>query len=759
MTDTNSGKVPVLSRDLGFELWMVQMRIHLDLKSEAGMDLAKVFDAADGLTFHQRKKARGHILQGLCREDLMAVHEIANVPQIVEWLRRKYVGNVQSRMMSLMGEFGSIRMKRGQSVSELVEKVLKLARELDTVGQPQSETAIIASILNAMPKDFASTVERLVDREEDAMNPMTVERVRTSLLRKEHQLAEGTGPQLETKALLATEARAGDKRTSQQEPCWRCGHLGHWSRQCNAKKPRPGFTPKFPFDSPISAPGAGGRGDRGGRGGRDARQRIGGRGRHGRGRGGRPRALAIHEAEDKELPAAWGDEPLEQGDDGRITITLTPKQLEMLTYRGAGPSPHVAYTRPSADRTGDPTPVELAEMMRCILDSGAGVSVSPYLPALTEFIAFSKGVGCANDTYMPAHGSGTLSATSHQDGGSMHVDITNVWYVPACKHTLISVKQLQKQGCWAIIQDNWIQYYNSRNEKLFLAVETDLGFEIKWDLHVPVKHVSVHLLEREHGHRVHHATAQHNVLKRTAPHIPAASLPALLEQKPSASEGEPIEGVHVQYVTSETEGALLLHARTGHVAFATLAKMQEEGHITGSSVTVAQLREAAKHTCGICVQAKTARNPYKPSQRVTTRCLELVHSDLVEFPVTSLGGGKYVLVVTDDYSKWCGVKILKSKAHAKDELQSMLNQWMTITGQNVHTLRTDRGGEFVSADMKEYLSEKGIIHQQSIAYAHQQNGKAERANRSLTNTVRALLLQAKFPQYMWAEAMLLACHL
>jgi hypothetical protein len=77
----------------------------------------------------------------------------------------------------------------------------------------------------------------------------------------------------------------------------------------------------------------------------------------------------------------------------------------------------------------------------------------------------------------------------------------------------------------------------------------------------------------------------------------------------------------------------------------------------------------------------------------------------------------------------------------------------------VHTLRTDRGGEFVSGDLKEYLAEKGIIHQQSIAYAHQQNGKAERANRSLTNTVRALLLQAKFPQYMWAEAMMLACHL
>jgi hypothetical protein len=191
----------------------------------------------------------------------------------------------------------------------------------------------------------------------------------------------------------------------------------------------------------------------------------------------------------------------------------------------------------------------------------------------------------------------------------------------------------------------------------------------------------------------------------------------------------------------------------------TLAKMVKEGHITGVNVTAAQLLAASQHTCGICAQAKLARTPFKASQRVTTRNLELVHCDLMEFPVTSLGGAKYVLVVIDDFSKWCGVKPLKSKAHAKAELQAILNQWMTISGEKVHTLRSDRGGEFVSAEMQEYLAEKGIIHQLSIAYAHQHNGKAERTNRSLTNTVRSLLLQARFPDYMWAEAMQLACHL
>jgi transposase InsO family protein len=368
-------------------------------------------------------------------------------------------------------------------------------------------------------------------------------------------------------------------------------------------------------------------------------------------------------------------------------------------------------------------------MKRCILDSGAGVSCTPLKQALTEFIPFDKKVGCANDTYMPSLGCGTLTATSYNNtDAAMGVELSDVWYVPDCKHTLISVKALQQKGCWGIIKDNWIQYYNANNQPLFLAVETELGFEIQWDLHVPVKHLHVH--------------APHSILS--------------LHSTAAAPEAE---GVHVQYINSQEENALLLHARTGHIPFQTLAKMVKEGHITGVNVSASQFLEASKLTCGICVQAKTARAPFHASQRETTRVLELVHSDLCEFPIHSLGGGKYVLVVIDDFSKFCAVKILKRKDQAKFELQAILNQWETLTGEKVHTLRTDRGGEFVNAELQGYLSDKGITHEQSIAYAHQQNGKAERTNRSLTDTVRALLLQAKFPSYMWAEAMQFACYL
>jgi hypothetical protein len=537
MGDSNShNRVPKLERDPGFEVWEIQMKIFLQLKSEQGTYLSNSFQAVDNLTPFSRRKARGYILQALAREDLMAVHEMDTVPAVIAWLKRKYVGNIQSRMMGLMGEFGSIRMKKGQTVSEVIERIHKIVRELDVVGQPQSEHAVIAAILNAMPKEYANTVERLVDQEVDALNPITVERVRTSLLRKENQLAEGTSPQLETKALLAIHSSSGEKRGAPQDDpktiCHKCGYTCHWARDCFSKRIKEGFTPRLqrpPGPPGPPAPAAGGRGF-------NPRGRGRGRsGRHPGGRGAGQRVLAIREAgEEEQEQAAWPQESSTQpGPNGRITLSLTPEMLSRMMYKGTGPSPHLAYTKPAADDSGDPSPVELAEMMRCILDSGAGVSVSPLLHALTEYTTFGKNVGCANDTYMPAYGSGTLSATSHQEGGSLHIDLPDVWHVPACKHTLISVKQLQRLGCWALIQDNWIQYYNKRNERLFLALETDLGFEIQWDLHVPVKHVPVELHEHEHGHRVHHATTQ---TARAAP----------------VAEGESAEGVHVQYISSQT---------------------------------------------------------------------------------------------------------------------------------------------------------------------------------------------------------------
>jgi hypothetical protein len=288
------------------------------------------------------------------------------------------------------------------------------------------------------------------------------------------------------------------------------------------------------------------------------------------------------------------------------------------------------------------------------------------------------------------------------------VTMNNVWLVPDLVHTLISVKALQQKKCWAIIYGDNITYHDKFNEQLFRARDMPQGYVITWKL-----------------------------------------LPAV----------NPIGFAYAARQSAET--AALWHARLGHASFNVLAKMMKDGHITGMNMSYRSFADSKPTDCPACIQAKHARAPYHPSDTTTVRCLELVHTDLCgPYPVVSLGGGQYVMTILDDHSRFSAIRILKTKAEAKFMLMEVLNQWETITSQKVHIVRSDCGGEYINEVLQEYFASKGIIHQQTIPYCHEQNGKAERLNRTLNNAVRALLIGAShLPKSLWAEAMSHACFL
>ncbi|GJP41365.1 hypothetical protein CLOM_g1025 [Closterium sp. NIES-68] len=60
----------------------------------------------------------------------------------------------------------------------------------------------------------------------------------------------------------------------------------------------------------------------------------------------------------------------------------------------------------------------------------------------------------------------------------------------------------------------------------------------------------------------------------------------------------------------------------------------------------------------------------------------------------------------------------------------------------VKAIRTDRGGEFLSKDFSTWLKNQGIRHSLTMPYSPAMNGIAERANRTLTETARGLLIEA-----------------
>lgn len=86
------------------------------------------------------------------------------------------------------------------------------------------------------------------------------------------------------------------------------------------------------------------------------------------------------------------------------------------------------------------------------------------------------------------------------------------------------------------------------------------------------------------------------------------------------------------------------------------------------------------------------------------------------------------------------------------KLKEFIGFYERQTGEKVKTLRTDNGTEYVNTELEEYLTEAGIQHQTTIAYTPQQNGVAERYNRTVVEKARSMMADAKFPKEYWAEA-------
>ena len=75
-----------------------------------------------------------------------------------------------------------------------------------------------------------------------------------------------------------------------------------------------------------------------------------------------------------------------------------------------------------------------------------------------------------------------------------------------------------------------------------------------------------------------------------------------------------------------------------------------------------------------------------------------------------------------------------------------------FSGRRLKKFRSDNGGEYIGENFKKYLKQRGILTEPTVPYTPQQNGKAERMNRTILDNVRAMLYHANLPLYLWAEA-------
>ncbi|GKB22050.1 putative ribonuclease H-like domain-containing protein, partial [Tanacetum coccineum] len=172
----------------------------------------------------------------------------------------------------------------------------------------------------------------------------------------------------------------------------------------------------------------------------------------------------------------------------------------------------------------------------------------------------------------------------------------------------------------------------------------------------------------------------------------------------------------------------LWYRRLSHLNFGAINHLARHGLVRG----LPKLKFEKDHLCSACAMGKSKKKPHKPKSEDTNQeKLYLLHMDLCgPMCVASVNGKKYILVIVDDYSRFTWVKCLRSKDEAPDFIIKFLKMIQKVS----------------------------ISHETSVARSPQQNGVVERRNQTIIKVARIMLIYAKAPLFLWAEAVATACY-
>ncbi|KAI3729553.1 hypothetical protein L6452_18214 [Arctium lappa] len=200
----------------------------------------------------------------------------------------------------------------------------------------------------------------------------------------------------------------------------------------------------------------------------------------------------------------------------------------------------------------------------------------------------------------------------------------------------------------------------------------------------------------------------------------------------------------------------LWHRRMCHMNFKTMNELVKNNLVRGLPSKVFSCDDH----CVACLKGKQHKTSHKTKEiNSISSCLQLLHMDLFgPTNVMSIGKKSYCLVIVDDYSRFTWVYFLRTKDETSGLIKSFILRIENQTNQKEKVIRSDNGTEFKNLDLNTFCEEKGIERQYSAPRTPQQNGVAERRNRTLIEATRSLLADSKLPITFWAEAVNTACY-
>src|SRR5665213_2321737 len=131
------------------------------------------------------------------------------------------------------------------------------------------------------------------------------------------------------------------------------------------------------------------------------------------------------------------------------------------------------------------------------------------------------------------------------------------------------------------------------------------------------------------------------------------------------------------------------------------------------------LTDPINDVCPGCACAKLHRQPFGSASNRSNDKLGRVHTDLCgPIAMQSISGTRYLLTFIDDATCYATVYSIRNKSDTFDQFVIHLTYVENQSGEKLKILRSDRGGEYINTEMREYLAEKGICHERRWLRCH-----------------------------------------
>nr|GEU37967.1 hypothetical protein [Tanacetum cinerariifolium] len=194
-----------------------------------------------------------------------------------------------------------------------------------------------------------------------------------------------------------------------------------------------------------------------------------------------------------------------------------------------------------------------------------------------------------------------------------------------------------------------------------------------------------------------------------------------------------IYNVSLKRAKHNLDSTYLWHCRLAHINKKRIEKLQQEGILKSTD-------DESFDQCISCLSSKMNRKSFSRRPERATDLLGIIHTDVCGPLIhVSRQGASYFITFTDDYSRYGYVYILKHKHKVFETFKVFKNKVENQLGKTIKALRSDRGGEYIIQEFKDYLKTCGIVQQLTPLYTPQHNGMSEmRIDYALESATRIL---------------------